>query len=67
VDAYLYISRPGYSGGSCNCGPTPVGTWWAERALMYARYATDWQSPPAGTRYGHYEHHTPSELGALPG
>jgi len=66
VDAYLYIGRPGYSGGSCNGGPTPVGTWWAERALMYARYATDWQSPPAGTRYGHYEHHTPSELGALP-
>ena len=32
VDAYMYINRPGYSAGSCNGGPLPVGTWWAERA-----------------------------------
>jgi endoglucanase len=65
VDAYLYVSRPGYSGGSCNGGPLPVGTWWAERALMYARLATDWQSPPPGTRHGHYDRFTLSELGAF--
>ena len=39
VDAYMYINRPGYSAGSCNGGPLPVGTWWPERALMYAQYA----------------------------
>jgi endoglucanase len=64
VDAYLYISRPGYSGGSCNGGPLPVGSWWAERALMYARLATDWQSPPPGTRHGHHDPFALSELGA---
>jgi len=52
VDAYLYINRPGYSAGACNGGPTPVGTWWPRRALMYARLATSWESPPPGTRYG---------------
>jgi endoglucanase len=26
VDAYLWINRPGYSAGSCNGGPSPVGT-----------------------------------------
>jgi endoglucanase len=65
VDAYLYINRPGYSGGSCNGGPMPVGTWWPERALMYARLATDWESPPPGTRYGHFERYTLRELGAF--
>jgi endoglucanase len=52
VDAYLYIGRPGFSGGSCNGGPMPVGSWWAERALMFGRYATDWIRPPRGTRNG---------------
>jgi endoglucanase len=52
VDAYLYLNRPGYSAGACNGGPTPVGTWWPARGLMYAKYATDWISPPAGTRHG---------------
>jgi endoglucanase len=52
VDAYLWIGRPGYSGGSCNGGPLPVGTWWAKRAFMFARNATGWLGPPAGTRYG---------------
>ena len=32
VDAYLYLNRPGFSAGSCNGGPTPVGTWWPARA-----------------------------------
>jgi endoglucanase len=41
VDAYLWIGRPGYSGGSCNGGPLPVGSWWPERALMFARNAVE--------------------------
>jgi endoglucanase len=50
VDAYMYVNRPGYSAGACNGGPLPVGTWWPERALMYARYQTSWLGPPGGTR-----------------
>jgi endoglucanase len=65
VDAYMYINRPGYSAGSCNGGPLPVGTWWPERALMYAEYATDWLSPPAGTKYGHFKHYSLRQLGAF--
>jgi endoglucanase len=45
VDAYLWIGRPGFSAGACNGGPLPVGSWWPERALMYARYATNWVFP----------------------
>jgi endoglucanase len=65
VDAYMYINRPGYSAGSCNGGPLPVGKWWRARALMYARYATDWEAPPPGTRYGHHKRYTLEELGAF--
>ncbi|HEX6652260.1 MAG TPA: glycoside hydrolase family 6 protein [Thermoleophilaceae bacterium] len=65
VDAYMYINRPGYSAGSCNGGPLPVGTWWAQRALMYAEYATDWLSAPPGTKYGLFGHHTLKQLGAF--
>ncbi|HKP21260.1 MAG TPA: glycoside hydrolase family 6 protein [Thermoleophilaceae bacterium] len=65
VDAYMYINRPGYSAGSCNGGPLPVGTWWPERALMYAQYATDWLSPPPGTKYGHFKHYSLRQLGAF--
>jgi endoglucanase len=57
VDAYLWIGRPGYSGGKCNGGPLPVGTWWPKRALMFAKYATTWERPPAGTRFGLRGHH----------
>jgi endoglucanase len=63
VDAYFYINRPGYSAGSCNGGPLPVGTWWRERALMYATYATDWEGPPSGTRFGHYRRLSARALG----
>jgi len=52
VDAYLWINRAGYSGGSCNDGPLPVGTWWPDRALMFARYQSQRLSPQRGTRYG---------------
>jgi endoglucanase len=44
VDAYLWIGRPGYSSGTCNGGPR-TGDWWPKRALMFARYATDWIAP----------------------
>jgi endoglucanase len=52
VDAYMWISRPGYSRGACNGGPPKEGDWWQERALELARYATQWVGPPRGTRFG---------------
>ena len=52
VDAYMWISRPGYSRGACNGGPPKEGDWWLDRALELARYATQWTGPPRGTRYG---------------
>lgn len=48
ADGYFYIGRPGYSGGSCNGGPLPIGSWFEDRALDLARYATDWTSQPPG-------------------
>jgi endoglucanase len=48
VDGYFFIGRPGYSGGSCNGGPLPIGSWWADRALDLARDATDWVRQPRG-------------------
>ena len=52
VDAYMWVNRAGYSGGSCNGGPLPVGTWWPKRALMFARYQSNRVRPARGTRYG---------------
>jgi endoglucanase len=63
VDAYMWIGRPGYSGGSCNGGPLPVGSWWPERALMFAAYATDWLRPPGGTSNGHFRRYSLGQLG----
>jgi CheY-like chemotaxis protein len=65
VDAYMYINRPGYSAGACNGGPLPIGTWWPERGLMYAEYATDWEAPPRGTRHGHFRRYSLRALGAF--
>ncbi len=48
VDGYFFIGRPGYSGGSCNGGPLPIGSWFEDRALELARNATEWVRPPAG-------------------
>jgi endoglucanase len=50
VDAYLWINRPGYAQ---SCQGRPIA-WYAPRALSYARNATSWESPPPGTRQGHY-------------
>jgi endoglucanase len=51
ADAYLWINRPGYAQ---ICQGRPIG-WYLPRALSYARYATDWEAPPKGTRFGHYK------------
>jgi endoglucanase len=63
VDGYMWIGRPGYSGGSCNGGPLPVGRFWPERAIMFGEYATNWLRPPAGTRNGHYRSYSAKQLG----
>ena len=63
VDAYMWVGRPGYSGGSCNGGPLPVGSWWAKRALMFARYQTDWLRPPRSSHFGLFGRFTPRQLG----
>jgi endoglucanase len=62
VDAYMWINRPGYSGGSCNGGPLPVGAWWPERALELAQYATAWIRPPRGTHFGLFRRYSVREL-----
>ena len=49
VDAYVWVNRPGYAQ---ICQKRPIA-WYLPRALEYARYATDWESAPPGTRYGH--------------
>jgi endoglucanase len=64
VDAFMWIGRPGYSAGSCNGGPMPVGSWWPKRARMFGKYATNWLRPPAGTRFGLFQHFTLKQLGA---
>ncbi len=63
VDAYMWINRPGYSGGSCNGGPLPIGSWWPERALMFAKYRTTWLSAPRGTKYGFEQRFSLEQLG----
>jgi endoglucanase len=62
VDAYMWIGRPGYSGGACNGGPLPIGSWWPERALQLAKFQTRWIRPPRGTRYGLYRRYTIQEV-----
>jgi endoglucanase len=58
VDAYMWINRPGYSGGACNGGPLPIGAWWPKRALQLAKFQTRWIRPPRGTRYGLFKRYT---------
>jgi hypothetical protein len=40
-----------------------VGSWWSERALMFARYATNWVRPPRGTHLGLYHRYSLGQLG----
>jgi endoglucanase len=63
VDAFMWIGRPGYSGGGCNGGPRRVGAWWAKRALMFGKYATNWLRPPRGSRNGLFGHFSLRQLG----
>jgi endoglucanase len=58
ADAYLWINRPGYAQ---SCQGRPIA-WYLPRALSYARYATDWLDPPAGTRYGHHKRLSAQQL-----
>jgi endoglucanase len=51
VDAYLWINRPGYAQ---SCQGRPIA-WFLPRALTLARFATDWERAPAGTRFGHFK------------
>ena len=37
-----------------SCQGRPIA-WFVPRALTYARYATDWERPPPGTRFGYRE------------
>jgi endoglucanase len=62
VDAYMWVGRPGYSGGACNGGPLPVGTWWPRRALQLAKYQTRWTRPPQGTRFGLFKRYSIREV-----
>jgi endoglucanase len=59
VDAYLWVNRPGYAQ---SCQGRPIA-WYPRRALMYARYATEWLSPPRGTVFGHRGRHPLSVFG----
>ncbi|MGH2713523.1 MAG: glycoside hydrolase family 6 protein [Thermoleophilaceae bacterium] len=58
VDAYLWINRPGYAQ---SCQGRKIG-WYPPRALSYARFATNWESPPPGTRFGHFRRYSPEAL-----
>ncbi len=62
VDAYMWVGRPGYSGGACNGGPLPVGAWWPLRALQLAKYQTGWIGPPRGTRFGLFKRYSIREV-----
>ena len=59
VDAYLWINRPGFAQ---SCQGRPIA-WYMPRALTLARYATDWERPPPGTRFGHRKPRPPSAYG----
>jgi len=59
VDAYLWINRPGFA-QSCQARPI---AWYVPRALTYARYATDWEAPPRGSRFGHLKRYRLSKFG----
>ena len=59
VDAYLWINRPGFAQ---SCQHRPIA-WYPARALSYARWATDWERPPRGTKFGHFKRYSLRTLG----
>jgi endoglucanase len=58
VDAYLWINRPGYAQ---SCQGRPIA-WYLPRALTLAKYATDWENAPPGTRFGFKQHYPLSKF-----
>jgi endoglucanase len=52
VDAYLWINRPGFAQ---SCQHRPIA-WYLPRALTLAKYSTDWENAPPGTRFGFKQH-----------
>jgi hypothetical protein len=44
----MWINRPGFAQ---SCQHRPID-WFLPRALTLAKYATDWERPPPGTRFG---------------
>ena len=63
VDAYLWINRPGFAQ---SCQGRPIA-WYPPRALTYARYATSWEKPPRGARFGHSSATRSARSGSLAG
>jgi endoglucanase len=59
VDAYLWINRPGFAQ---SCTGRRIG-WYPPKALSYARFATAWERPPRGTRFGHVKRYPLSRFG----
>jgi endoglucanase len=55
ADAYLWLNRPGYA-QSCWHGKVE---WHVPKALTLARFATDWEAAPKGTRHGHRKRYPP--------
>ena len=59
VDAYLWVNRPGFNQ---SCGGRKL-KWNTKLALRYARFATNWERPPKGTRLGHRKRYPPRAFG----
>ena len=59
VDAYLWINRPGFAQA---CSGRRIA-WYPPKALSYARFATNWEKPPRGTRLGHRKRYPRSAFG----
>ena len=59
VDAYLWINRPGFAQA---CSGRRIA-WYPPQALSYARFATNWEKPPRGTRLGHRKRYPRSAFG----
>ena len=61
-DDRLRLLRYGVKAHAQSCGGRRIG-WFLPRALSYARLATDWERPPAGTRRGHKRRYPPRAFG----
>jgi endoglucanase len=59
ADAYLWVNRPGYAQ---YCQGRAI-SWYAPRALSYARWATTWEKAPRGAFLGHLKRYPGSVFG----